>query len=602
MRRVAAAALTPALACVVVITGGQAKAASSTTEAIAVWQERRAGGDWNIGYGVVGRDEPDAPASGLRWQTTGTVASRAGDDENPAVALRPGTTDAIAVWQHGDIQWSRFTDDGWTPPSPVVAIDGEDVDPAIAIDDDGTALAVWVHRDGAAASLWSARWDGASWTTAAALPGPFVRPSIPEIAYTGAHAALVAFSDVAAGVHRAHTARWDGGAWSVSEPVPLAADQQLLMPEHGWGDYDVPQGAFTRLSVVAEADGAAQVLWGSPVTEDITTRYDAVGVMGERRNSDGSWSALRNDRGRPFVGTGICHSPAAAMTGSHDVVGLYTSEGSFEHSRSVRGIWGDEATSYDTSYDDVRAAVAPVAGRVVAVATGLPHFGEDPPRPSVITWSLGTLRPQSPTTAAGVTWSTPHALDIDGEARYPAVASVLGGTQNPLVPRMIGRGYAAGGPAGMVLDTGTVSSTGSGRSETAAGTVRVQNIRGDDASTTIVDVDEIALPTEPRLILRGVRVTAEASCALGRWGEMSIASIQSGDGPPTPIDARDNMSVPLGVFVLHINEKTLWPLGSQVIGVRLTGPGVDIVAAFARAELGGCVGNELPAGSSDHEH
>lgn len=630
--------------CVVALLAPGARAvpaaATGTTEAVAAWQQRAPGGDWDIWFSDLTRPSADDAASRLAWSAPSPLAAFAGDDENVQITVQPGTGVALAVWQNAisgglhQIMWSRRASGAWSTPALIASTAGDDVDPTVAIDQDGRALVVWVQRTPGGAGLRWARLDGVrfdstQWSEPSSIPGDITRASLPELTFLAApsttgsgHRALVAFADRIddpGPVMRTRVAAFDGVAWAAAQTIPLAVDQRSIMPAHGSGDYATPQGAFARLDVGAEADGDAVVLWGGPVAEDLSTRYASAGLMGAHlRATDLTWSAVRAQNGSPLLGGPGCKAPAMAMTGSEDFVAAFTSDGFLEQQRVPRATPAVEATAYNTAYDDVRPALAPLGDAVILVATGLGYPGDEVTPPSVITWSIGTLRPASGGTDASTTFDAPKTMTLPGEARYPSVASVLGGTENPLAVEMRGRGVALGvtdGPGSTQTwgDTGDVASTGPGQDEVwlavtpPNAVVRAvggyaANSRGDDTSTTVVSLTEVVFATAPPVVVRGLRVSARASCPDGRSGGTVAGSIQVGAEPPMALDARENMSIPLGAFTLRINERASTARSVTVRGLRLTGVGVDVTVGAATAGVAGCVGSGEPVASLPHDH
>lgn len=585
----------------VLLSSAPAVSAVAAPEAIAVWQQRAPGGDWDIWYATAARASADADPE---LSAGAPLARGVGDDENPQVAVPPGSTDALAMWQRSiqdgthQIMWSRFADGGWSAAAAIDARGGDDVDPAVAFDDDGRALAVWVHRTPTRAALSWARFDGSEWSDPASIPGDIAHASIPELTFLSTpssdgrgHRALLAFADRidddGEAVMRTRAARFDGVSWTAAETISLEADQRASLPEHGSADYTIPQGAFARLDVGAEADGDAVVVWGGPVAEDLASRHASAGLMGARLRAEGTWSAVRAPDGAALLGGAGCKAPAIAMTGSEDFVAAFTSDGFLEQQRIAREAPAVEGIAYNTIYDDVRPAIAPLADAMLVVATGLTIPEDGYAQPSVITWSLGTLRPPTETAGASVTFAAPKTLDLPGEARYPSVASVLGGTENPLRVTLHGGGH------GVAVDAPPL---------VRARAVDARIAREHDTITTTVRAADVEIRTEPPVVVRGLRVVARASCPDGRAGATTIGSIQIGDDPPIALDARQNTTVPVGGFTLHVNEQDATAHGIVVRGLHLTGAGVDVTVGFARAAVSGCVGSGEPVASVPHDH
>ncbi len=623
--RALAAATILIVAAVCPVPASVAQEPSPTFEAVTVWQHRLPGGDWDVWYAILGRPSSDAPPSQLGWWTPSgppgdALASLGGDDENPHVTVVPGTTRAVAVWDNGgDIRWAELGPSGPAPAQTLVYGSASDrnVDPAVAFDTDGTGLAVWVNRSGDGDVLQAAGYDGSAWSSEMVVPGSGGAASLPELTFLDAdggtrtpHAALVAYADLHDGRQRTHTARWDGDTWEPATPVPLDADQEALVEDHGSADYDRPQGAFARLDVGAEVGGGAQVLWAGPAGEDLAERFISPSVQGARLHPDGTWSAIRSPSGNPGI-SGTCHSPAVAMTGYDDLVGVFGSTSLLEHTRIVGGEVTDLQFTYNSDHDDARPSVAPLRDRVVTVASGL-SFPWNPSSGDVIVWSIGTLRPAYADKGASVTWSDPLAIDVAGEARYPEVASALGGTNNPLSVRKGGHAYASSVSDTTVADTGRVmGADGSDRADEAtfgAGDLSLTGaagrvVRVGDGAVATATIGEVHLDVVPRIVLRGVRATASNSCSEGGATDATAFTVQVGDEPPVRVEPRRNMSLTFGTVSLRLYEQRITPLHVSVRAVRVLLPDSEIVLGYAHAELDGCPGSGPPIlGQDPHEH
>lgn len=593
-------------------------------QAVVVWQHRAPGGDWNIAYSAV----TGGAGGPLRWtagdtRAAGFVTLAAGDDVNPQVAVLG--TEAHAVWEHREpdgtswIGWSRLRSGAWDAPARISV--GRDAhDPAVAVDSDGRALAVWIRGPADGAGVGWSVWDGASWSAPGVVQTEGGAPSLPEIAFlagpagasaTTSRRALLAYVDrIADGPARVYAAVWDGTGFGSGSPVPLAADQAAQMPSVASAGYGSATSAFSRIAVVPESSGGAHVYWGGPAAEPLARRYESVGVMGARLDPAQGWTALRQPNGSPRLGSTGCHSPAATMTGAGDVALLYGSFGGYEYTRRVRGSYTGDGTAYTSELDDVRPALASLPDGVLGVATGL---GWQPGAASRITWSMGTLRPSFGPNLARITWSAPQTIDLPGESRYPEVASAMGGTRSPLGVVKGGRAYAAAGGGTTVADTGERIDGSDGRESAPAAEVPLP---GSGAAVTDTSVERsgdtalassalayVVLPSQPPIVVRGLRVGAAAGCSTGPTGWTTIASLRIGDDPPIELDARTNMSVPLGAGTLHVNEQTRTLHGVAVRGLRLTGPGTDLTFGYAAAEVSGCVGTAPAAGGEDpHPH
>lgn len=631
--------------------------ARPTAEAVSVWQHRLPGGDWDVYYGILGRPAPSDPGSALRWwtpdgPTAAPIAALPGDDENPTVAVSPASGVAIAAWQHRrpdgtqDIFWSALAlsgSGGWTAPAPVATTPGDDFDPTLAIDADGTALAVWVETTSDGSGLRWSTWVGTAWTPPEAVPGTLGAASLPEVTFLsreadlagqaepGArtpHQALVAYSDLvldpqAGAVHRTRVALWNGSGFAPAETLPFTVEQATGLREHGWADYTKPLGAFDRLDVGAESDGGAVVLWGGAASADNV--WGLTSVMGSRLDpATGVWEALRwTDNTVPggTIGCASRHSPALAMTGSADLVVAFGSHDALDFARRVRGAYASEGQILDTPKADLRPSLAPLSDRVLMVSWSRPYPALRDPSGSTIAWSLGTLRPPFGDARSTATWEPAGTIDLPGDSRYPEVASVKGAGAPHVT--MGGRAYGAraqvegeaDGPGAVTLaDTGAVASDMPGDDAarepvltphqlvTVTG-FTARSSRSADTSLSTVAVEEVAIETVPRVVVRGLWVEAQASCPFGQGAATKVGSVQVGAGPPTAVSARTNTAIPLGLFVLRVNEQRSDFFNASVNGLHLTGPGVDVVVGRAEAAVAGCVGTGPPAATSGgHDH
>lgn len=601
-----------------------------TTEAVAVWQHRLPGGGWDVWYALLGRPESAAPADALAWWTPGggvgePLAVLAGADENPAVGVRPGGGEALAVWQHAgpegqDIWWSSLEPGGtWRAPARLGWVAGRDYDPAVAVDPQGNALSVWVNRTGEAYRLMWATFDGTHWSPPAAVPVGAVSASLPEVTFLDrpeSTGALLAYSDLIddpelGPVHRVFATTFDETGWSPPLRLPVASSSVVSIPDHAWADYAIPQGAFDRIAVAPSAGGKATVLWGGAFLE--SARWVPTELLGASLDpATGMWAPLRWQEGE--LNCPASHSPAATMTGSDDMVVAAGAHGGLEHVRRVRGAYASEAHAADTEdMDDLRPALAPLNDGVVMVSWQRPWSGVG----GRVAWAFGTLRPPFAETGSSVTWSEQHALDLPGQARYPSVASGMGGTGTPLAVTMHGRARGAeatlpGREPLVLADTGEVSSAGPGHDAVEEGRgeagalatitgLRASSVRGDDASVSVVEAGEVRIHTSPPVAIRDLKVVAAASCPEGHAGS-TVASIQVGDDPPVVLDARRNMAIPLGAFTLLVNRQTFTSHGVTVHGIELVGQGVRLEVGYATAAVAGCVGTGDPAGDVPHEH
>jgi hypothetical protein len=239
-------------------------------DAIAVWQNQDPTSlDWDIWYSVWDDTSRDW------WTPAGTdaapIAILPDNDHDPAIAFSRRYGDALAVWSHWDtgradfdIWYSRWLGPsiGWTPPTSLAQINGDDTDPAIAFLPDGTAIAIWVHTysDGTRRIFYSV-WNGFSWVgpndilvgPPAAWPG---EASLPEIAVTsqyGIHKAIAIWVDHDVTIDYAvHYSIWDGTTWSSPTEIP---GQTITAHYDAW----IP--AWRRIGISSGAGGKAGAVW-----------------------------------------------------------------------------------------------------------------------------------------------------------------------------------------------------------------------------------------------------------------------------------------------------------------------------------------------------
>jgi len=392
-----------------------------TNDAIAVWQHRSMGGDWDVVYSCEGSDS----FASLEWGAlpgpqVSEVASLVGDDENPSVAMNP-LGGAIVVWEHAtgdldlerDIWFASFDESeptGWTAAAPLAPLSGNDSDPAIAFGADGKAIAVWVREDGGGTRIASATYDGGTWTLNG-LVGTLGNggAAIPEITFTNrasvvssttAQRAVAAWSDSDGfGGRRLYFSEWIGNAWIEVAPVTLIAAQ----------DFDVPGDRESQIGLASDSSGNVKLVWSG----------DGAGSPGVVASTwDGAtWAADTTVFGDPLLAIVRAHSASIASDPSDNLLAMYTLDGALEFSTDAGAFYTPEALAQDTSADDRRPVSAPVRDRFTAVFWG----DGGATSPSEVYWTS-----YLPDTGEWTTASPIHDLPgLAGEDRYPDISSFL---------------------------------------------------------------------------------------------------------------------------------------------------------------------------------
>ncbi len=414
-----------------------------TDDAIAVWQHRDGmTGDWDVFYSVLGTNS----FATLEWQAlpgpqVSPVASLAGDDENPSVAMNP-LGGAIAVWEHDtgdmdlerDIYYASYDPSeptGWTAAAPLAALSGDDRDPAIAFGADGKAIAVWVREDAGGTRIGYATFSGGVWTFGGLVgtTGFGGAAAIPEIVFSNrasvassitAQRAVAAWSDDdGMGNPRIFYSEWFGLDWTDPLPVPVILEQ----------DFDVPGDPSSQIGLAADSDGSVRLVWsgdGAASPGVVGSSYD--GVL---------WTPDVTIFADPFLATVRAHSPSVSTDPAGNVLSLYAFDGLLEFSTDAAGFYTPEALAQNTSANDLRPVSAPVRGRFVAVWWGDGGLIA----PSEIYWA-GYI----PETGE---WTTPATIadfpGLDGEDRNPDFSSFLDTTGPTLLSVHPNKGPAAGG-------------------------------------------------------------------------------------------------------------------------------------------------------------
>lgn len=455
--------LTAAVTCV----GASRPALATTNEAIAVWQHRNTGADWDVNYSILGRPNVGDPATALSWRSIPGPAAAApiavlpGDDVNAHVHTDTMTGTTIAVWERAtggatgrDIFFARFTgggSTGWTAAAAVASPLGDDFDPAVALDTDGTGVAVWIHHEATGAkSVQSAFFNGTSWGTPVSV-GSSVNPSIPEVTFSSVnsvaggsttHRAAAIWSDEIGGnpdpcggtTHRMFFSVWNGLVWSAPAQISTAtctdgSDPQTIVGSAGSADYMLDTlPAYTRAGIAADSTGKAYATWGGPRKQTCQASPGVVGAILDVAAA--SWSPMCNPFGGAFIGSGGCESPDMNLTsGAGDVIGVFDFACFIEDTRRVAGTFTIEAFSYNSSACDLRPSNAPIVDRMVAV-----NWGDSSAvgNPSEIFWSAALLGTPANANDSALTWSAPAAIEpngLAGEDRYPELASAVTGIQ-----------------------------------------------------------------------------------------------------------------------------------------------------------------------------
>lgn len=253
MKKIFSFSILAAVICLALLVNLPSIRAQNTVDAIAVWShDTGTTNQYDVYYSIY-----DAVAD--TWWSLGpspadAIANLSGDDLWPAISFDQNGN-AMVVWSHDagattgfDIYFSRWYNGAWTTPSPVASVAGDDSDPAVALWWDGTGAVVWVHEG----ELWYSQWDGNSWTEPASTVTPW--PSdldmwlkMPEIAYDASENSIVVWTDMPARVY--HSILLNGTTtWTY--PAEISAQ---------------PDGAAvqSRKGVSPDRIGNAMVVWNS---------------------------------------------------------------------------------------------------------------------------------------------------------------------------------------------------------------------------------------------------------------------------------------------------------------------------------------------------
>ena len=245
--------------------------------------------------------------NGTAWGPVQAVTADERMDGPPEIAFHDGQ--GLMVWEHAttadstdpdayEIHYAVWDDatHTWGSPQALTSDSEGDWAPQVAFGPGGEAIAVWVHDDHSdptTAHLHYATWDGAGWSTPAAVPlGSTAGVREPRLAFDSGGDALLAWIGNEGEEDILYTATWDHGTgtWAAPEAVAgtpwfiegldlaISPTDTAKVVWHGWdGQHDL----FSTVRDLGGSDG-----WTPParMTENadgewmVSTAFDAVGV------------------------------------------------------------------------------------------------------------------------------------------------------------------------------------------------------------------------------------------------------------------------------------------------------------------------------------
>jgi len=343
-------------------------------DAIAIWSHDTAIPNlYDIYYSIY--DE----TANLWWSLEPAPASPISniprDDFWPAISF-DHLGRAMAVWSHDtatangfDIYYSQWLGPtiGWTTPTPIASLPGEDIDPIIASWWNGTGAAVWVHEGSTAYELWCSLWSGISWSTPTPLQTPW-SPDLntmfkqPEIAYDAKHNAIVVWTDKDGVIM--YSALFSGTTiWTAPTEI-LGQRPNLLEAATG-----------SRKGISPDRFGNANAVWNQEAFPQLWDNQYAVW----NGTSFGSANAIHPGMGVGYssgLGTAIAFDSANNATAVHSTSLGYSDIWSNRH---VGGVWQPTqlVTPSGWDYPGLEPRIAHLySGVAVAAWTGLGPLGD----------------------------------------------------------------------------------------------------------------------------------------------------------------------------------------------------------------------------------
>jgi hypothetical protein len=256
-----------------VIFAAPAVAADGFGHALAVWIEDLSADPSQANPEVVfsfwdgaGWNDPLPITANDRWETDPRVAFLAPDralvvwtqNELPRDYADPDLS-LDTMLSNQELYYSLWNGAGWSAPARLTHNTRPDGRVALAADPaHGRALAAWVHdEDGLAATrgdweIYYAVWDGAAWSTPAAIgPNPGAELEV-ELAYDGTGRGWAVWvrdpdgdlNEATTSDRRAVYAIWDGAAWSVPAS-PVEWPTGVLYPSIAFDSANNPLVVFT---------------------------------------------------------------------------------------------------------------------------------------------------------------------------------------------------------------------------------------------------------------------------------------------------------------------------------------------------------------------
>jgi len=393
-------------------------------DAIAVWQHGETG-TRDIWYSIW--DDTNRQW----WTPSGvqafSIAELAGDDVDPNIAFnRQG--EAIAVWSHEtgnaslgyDIWFSRWSGYGWTPPTEVASLTGDDIDPAVAFDTSGWAIAIWVHNG---SYIYYSLWNGTNWVgPAQAIVSdwpllPFWGSNMPEIAFTSSRAkgytskkAVAIWTQWAIypevpplRISRIYYAIWDGASWSPS-PAQEIPGQAYDAAENG-----IP--SFFRNGISSDNLNNAIAVWA---TNNIS--QPVYYALWDGR----TW----NDTIALDAQEAYGHMPAVAFDGNDNALLVFThNTTNLWYLRYINDEWQLATEVANSGGNDTRPSVAFLTSNraVVVWSTDVETFG-----PSEIFYSIWDPLTGTWTSATSIT-----SQELLGSDSNPSIAATSGSPTMP---------------------------------------------------------------------------------------------------------------------------------------------------------------------------
>ncbi len=373
-------------------------------DAIAVWQNKEEGGNWEIAYSLYSQKDN-------RWfylqdsqvyyeRQANWIAKVPGDDQDPDIDTNG--KQALAVWsnsggdgnQGADIYFSFWNGGSWQAPARLFSLPGDDLDPTVYWQDNDSAMVVWVNRQGDNRALYFSEYNQGNWTNPSkiSLPGKAEALAAPELGYftTPQSRYLLVFTATINGKSQAYL-----GAYS-------SADGWQIEPVSGQ-------------TVSAIVDETIPSPYQNTTAMHISSRQVIVAWPAQ----DGSiWYARADSANRTFSAQKLASGTNPYLQfgfGSFAVDTILWQQG-----KQIVNLTPVEPGSY-------QQVVSPAEPqRVRLVATYLLYYDD---KAMVAVWHTDNETPSeiyfSAVEIGSQNWTTPASIDVDlfpGEDRNPAIA------------------------------------------------------------------------------------------------------------------------------------------------------------------------------------